>query len=81
MQYRGHETCAKGHGRIDERTYYLTKTPRDFAPAADWPQVQAIGYALRWTTHADGSQTSEVRHYISTRYLSGKTDSSYRFKY
>jgi len=72
LQYRVHETCEKGHGRIDERTYYLTRTPRDFAPADDWPQVKAIGYAMRWTTHADGSETSEVRYYISTRYLSGK---------
>jgi predicted transposase YbfD/YdcC len=72
LQYRVHETCDKGHGRIDERTYYLTRTPRDFGPADAWPQVKAIGYAMRWTTHADGSQTSEVRYYISTRYLSGK---------
>jgi predicted transposase YbfD/YdcC len=72
IQYRVCETCDHGHGRIDERTYYLTKTPRDFAPAADWPQVKAIGYAMRWTTHADGRVTSEVRYYISTRYLSGK---------
>jgi predicted transposase YbfD/YdcC len=72
IQYRVCETCDQGHGRIDERTYYLTKTPRDFAPAADWPQVKAIGYAMRWTTHADGRVTSEVRYYISTRYLSGK---------
>jgi predicted transposase YbfD/YdcC len=72
IQYRVCETCDASHGRIDERTYYLTKTPRDFAPAADWPAVKAIGYAMRWTTHADGRVTSEVRYYISTRYLSGK---------
>jgi predicted transposase YbfD/YdcC len=72
IQYRVCETCDHGHGRIDERTYYLTKTPRDFAPAADWPQVKAIGYAMRWTKQADGRETSEVRYYISTRYLSGK---------
>ncbi len=72
LQYRICESHADSHGRIDERTYYLTKTPRDFAPATDWPSVQAIGYAMRWTTHADGSLTSEVRYYISTRYLSGK---------
>ena len=46
--------------------------PREFAPAADWPEVKAVGYALRWTTHADGTPTSEVRYYISTRYVSGK---------
>jgi predicted transposase YbfD/YdcC len=72
VQYRTYETLDQGHGRIDERTYYLTKVPRDFAPAKDWPDVKAIGYAMRWTTHADGSQTSEVRYYISTRYVSGK---------
>ncbi len=72
LQYRVHETCEQAHGRIDERTYYLTRTPRAFAPADDWPHVKAIGYAMRWTTRADGSQTSEVRYYISTRYLSGK---------
>jgi predicted transposase YbfD/YdcC len=72
VRYRVCETDDKGHGRIDERTYYLTKTPRDFGPAAEWPQMKAIGYALRWTTHADGRVTSEVRYYLSTRYLSGK---------
>jgi predicted transposase YbfD/YdcC len=72
LQYRVHETRDDGHGRIDERTYYLAKAPRDFAPAADWPDVKAIGYAMRWVTLPDGSETSEVRYYISTRYLSGK---------
>jgi predicted transposase YbfD/YdcC len=72
LPYRVYETSDAAHGRIDERTYYLTRTPSDFAPAGDWPQVKAIGYAMRWTTHADGRETSEVRYYISSRYLSGK---------
>ena len=72
LQYRYHETRDKGHGRIDERSYYLTKVPADFAPAADWPEVKAIGYALRITTRADGTSTSEVRYYICRRYMSGK---------
>ena len=72
LQYRVCETRETGHGRIDERTYYLAKVPRAFAPAADWPDVKAIGYAMRWVTLADGRETSEVRYYISTRYLSGK---------
>jgi predicted transposase YbfD/YdcC len=71
-QYRVYESVEEAHGRIDERSYFLAPVPRDFAPAADWPQVKAIGYAMRWTTHADGSQTSEVRYYVSTRYVSGK---------
>ena len=72
VQYRAYESEEEAHGRLDERSYFLTKVPRDFAPAADWPEVKAIGYALRWTTHAGGAQTSEVRYYVSTRYVSGK---------
>ena len=72
VRYRAYESEEEAHGRLDERSYFLTKVPRDFAPAADWPEVKAIGYALRWTTHAGGAQTSEVRYYVSTRYVSGK---------
>jgi predicted transposase YbfD/YdcC len=72
MQYHTYESEEQAHGRVDERCYVLARAPRDFAPAVDWPQVKAIGYALRWTTHADGSQTSELRYYVSTRYVSGK---------
>ena len=72
VQYRAYESEEAAHGRLDERSYLLAKVPRDFAPAADWPEVKAIGYALRWTTRADGAQTSEVRYYVSTRYVSGK---------
>jgi predicted transposase YbfD/YdcC len=72
LRYRHHETTDEGHGRRDERAYYLTKVPRDFAVAADWPWVKAIGYAIRVTQHTDGTETSEVRYYICSRYLSGK---------
>jgi predicted transposase YbfD/YdcC len=72
LQYRSHETRDNGHGRIDERAYYLTKLPREFGPADDWPEVKAIGYAIRLTQHDDGRETSEVRYYIASRYLSGK---------
>jgi len=72
LQYRYHKTRDEGHGRIDERSYYLTKVPADFGPAKDWPEVKAIGYALRITEHAEGKVTSEVRFYICSSYLSGK---------
>jgi len=70
--YRQHETTDDGHGRIDERAYYLTKVPRDFACAKEWPWVKAIGYAIRITQHADGRETSDIRYYVCSRYLSGK---------
>jgi predicted transposase YbfD/YdcC len=72
LRYRFYETHDEGHGRKDERSYYLTKTPSDFGPKEDWPWVKAIGYTLRITQHADGTETDEVRYYICTRYLSGK---------
>jgi predicted transposase YbfD/YdcC len=72
LRYRTHETTDEGHGRIDERAYYLTKTPHDFPPAEDWPEIKAIGYAIRLTQHADGRETCETRSYVCSRYLSGK---------
>ncbi len=49
LRYRYHETLDDGHGRIDERSYYLMKVPRDFAASKEWPWVKAIGYSLRIT--------------------------------
>lgn len=72
LRYRHHESQDDGHGRRDERTYYLAPVPPDFALSEDWPWVKALGYALRVTRHADGSETSEVRYYINSRYLSGQ---------
>jgi predicted transposase YbfD/YdcC len=72
LRYRQHETTDDGHGRIDERAYYLTKVPRDFACTKEWPWVKAIGYAIRITQHADGRETSDIRYYVCSRYLSGK---------
>ena len=72
LQYRSHEVHEATHGRIDERSYVLTKVPRDFAAKKEWPWVKAIGYSLRVTRHADGRETDETRYYILSRYLSGK---------
>lgn len=72
LRYRTIETTDEGHGRIDERAYYLTKTPQNFQPTEDWPEVKAIGYAIRLTQHADGRESCETRYYICSRYLSGK---------
>jgi predicted transposase YbfD/YdcC len=72
LKYRCHETNESAHGRIDERSYFLTKIPPDFALTKEWPWIKAIGYSLRVTQHADGSETDETRYYILSRYLSGK---------
>src|SRR3954470_365330 len=72
LRYRSHETSEAAHGRIDERSYFLTKVPLDFALKEEWPWIQAIGYSLRVTQHADGHETDETRFYVLSRYLSGK---------
>ena len=72
LQYCYHDSQEEGHGRIDERAYYLTRPPKDFAVQDDWPQIKAIGYAVRFTLHSDGSTSQDIRYYIASRYLSGK---------
>jgi predicted transposase YbfD/YdcC len=72
LRYRSFETSESGHGRIDERSYCLTRIPADFALKKEWPWIKAIGYSLRVTQHADGHETDETRYYILSRYLSGK---------
>ena len=72
LRYRHHETSEVGHGRTDERAYYLCAVPRDFAPKQEWPWVKAIGYAVRVSVDGNGKETSEVRFYVLSRYLSGK---------
>ncbi|QDU21878.1 ISAs1 family transposase [Urbifossiella limnaea] len=69
---RRHETDERGHGRRDERFYFVAQVPPDFAARAEWPWVKAVGTAVRVTTHADGTQSDEVRYYMLSRFLSGK---------
>ena len=72
LRYRCYETSEVGHGRIDERSYFLTRVPKDFALKKEWPWIKAIGYSVRISQHADGRETDEVRYYILSRYVSGK---------
>lgn len=72
LRYRQYETTESGHGRLDDRSYFVTQIPKDFPLKEEWPWVKAIGYSVRITRHADGRETDEVRYYILSRYLSGK---------
>ena len=72
LRYRSDETSEAGHGRIDERSYFLTRIPADFALKKEWPWIKAIGSSPRVTQHADGHETNETRYSILSRYLSGK---------
>ena len=72
LRHRSSETKERGHGRRDERFYFVAQVPSDFAVKQEWPWIKAIGTAVRITTHADGSQSDEVRYYVLSRFLSGK---------
>jgi predicted transposase YbfD/YdcC len=72
LKHRNHQTKDHGHGRRDERFYFVAQVPADFAAKSEWPWIKAIGTAVRITTHADGTQSDEVRYYMLSRFLSGK---------
>jgi predicted transposase YbfD/YdcC len=69
---RRFESHEKGHGREDDRYYYLAKRPEKFSQAAKWVALAAIGMAVRVTRTKDGKETSDVRYYAVSRYLSGQ---------
>ena len=64
LRHSIHDTVDLAHGRIDERSYFVTKVPPTFALRKEWPSIRAVGYAVRYKTHADGIQTEQVRYYI-----------------
>ena len=68
---RRYETREEGHGRIEERSYYLAKLPADFPLKKQWPGLKAIGMVISMTTLGDGSERGDVRYFIASRYLSG----------
>ncbi len=72
FKQRNYQTDEQGHGRRDERFYFVGRVPSDFALGKEWPWIKAIGTAVRITTHADGSQSDEVRYYMLSRFVSGK---------
>jgi predicted transposase YbfD/YdcC len=72
LRHRSYQTQEYGHGRRDERSYFGAQVPSDFAAQGEWPWIKAIGTAVRITTHADGSQSDEVRYYVLSRFLGGK---------
>jgi len=69
---RRFESHEKGHGRIDDRYYYLAKLPEDFPLREKWPGITAIGMAVRITEYNNGKQSDDIRYYIASRYLSGR---------
>jgi predicted transposase YbfD/YdcC len=70
LKHHSRRTKDSGHGRHEERTYFVSRVPRDFAAKKEWPWIKAIGTAVRVTAHDDGTQTDEVRYYVLSTFLS-----------
>lgn len=68
---RRYVTEEKGHGRQERREYYICPVPDDLPDRGRWKGIKAIGLAINITIR-NGQETGEVRHYILSRYLSGK---------
>jgi predicted transposase YbfD/YdcC len=72
IEHRRHETRDKGHGRVEERYYYLAKLPGGVPLQKQWPGLRAIGMAISMTRDKDGNERGDVRFFIVSRYLSGE---------
>jgi predicted transposase YbfD/YdcC len=68
---RRYESKEKGHGREEHRLYFICPVPDDLPDRARWPDLKAIGIAIA-NTKRDGKDCYEVRHYILSKYLSGR---------
>lgn len=65
------ETHERGHGRDETRYYFLCQVPDDLPDKQRWHKLRAIGIAINITIR-DGKETSEVRYYILSKFLSAK---------
>lgn len=53
----------KGHGRVDEITYYQMPVPADLAGKSKWAGLRTVGVAIR-QSESGGKSSTEVRFYI-----------------
>jgi len=68
---RQYQTEEEGHGREEERYYYLCPVPEDLPDGDRWAHLKAIGMAVS-STRRDGKECNEIRYYILSKYMSGR---------
>lgn len=73
---RKYTETLKGHGRVDEITYYQMSVPKDLANLEKWSGLRTIGVAIRQSESGSKSST-EVRFYIASIPLGVKKFSRY----
>lgn len=68
---RMHQEIVKGHGRVDDLSYYHMPLPDELIKKHKWKGLRTIGVAIR-QSEKDGKHSSEVRYYISSLRLGVK---------
>jgi predicted transposase YbfD/YdcC len=71
LQVRRYVTEERGHGREEKRSYFLCPVPEDLPDCSRWAKLRAIGMAVNHTQR-DGKESTEIRYYILSKYLSGR---------
>lgn len=71
VDVRRHQTQDKGHGRLEDRWYYLCPVPDGLPDRGRWKNLKAIGMTVN-RTERDGQECLAVRYYILSKYLSGR---------
>ena len=65
---RRYETSEHGHGREEERSYFICPVPDDLPDHERWANLKAIGIAINETVRA-GKASSEVRYAVSRGFI------------
>jgi predicted transposase YbfD/YdcC len=68
---RKHQQTVKGHGRLDQLTYYQFEAPKTLPSFSNWKKFRTIGIAIRVSEEGD-KVTREVRYFISSLRLGVK---------
>jgi predicted transposase YbfD/YdcC len=66
-----YETNEKGHGREEQRSYFVCDVPEDLHDAVRWKGLKRIGLTINETLRGE-KPTMEVRYYILSRKLTAK---------
>lgn len=68
---RRYQTEEKGHGREENRYYFICPVPDDLPDRSRWANLKAIGIAINNTLRG-GKDKNEVRYYILNKYVASR---------
>jgi predicted transposase YbfD/YdcC len=71
VKVRWYQTSEEGHGRKEDRYYYLCPVPEDLPDRSRWPKLRAIGIVMNQTWR-DGKEHFAIRYYILSKYLAAR---------